>query len=958
MQKVPEEYKTELADEISEKSVISARVGCLLIIFLYPIFGVLDWVLYPDIAWDLIQVRLVVTILEIVLLVLLDRLTATGKAKHWIRPISWAIIYPAALGLDYIILLAGGAESPYYAGLNLLLLGVMAALPWPPREMGKHILLIWAQYFLMMVALGPDLSNWRVFLGNNYFLISTIVIGMGMSFIGYELRVQEFLARRQVALEKERSDALLLNILPEQVANELKANGRVEARLCPSASILFTDFVGFTSIADQTAPADLVASLHFLFVRFDEIITRHGLEKLKTIGDSYMCVGGVPVQHPDHLIACVLAALEIQDFLANHRDTLPGGAGRWQARVGIHTGPVIAGVIGNRKFAFDVWGDTVNLASRLEAASEAGQINVATDTFKALKPLFVGQDRGYLPVKGKGPVAMTFVRRIRPEFSADERGLFANDLFWEAVRAGHSRTATEPPRLESPRPADMTHRRSQPMQPDLWKQLSGLTDKDRQRLGELAESFHFEVGEEIVTQGQRLDALLIVVAGHVSVRLDQDDTKIDVSVLGPGDLFGEMSFVTGELTSASVVGVDSGEVARLARADLTQVMEQDVGFAARLNQALAVLLANRLRETTTRLPALIVDEVAHTRLHHATITGRVAIDAVPPSVIEGVERFKQGMWQVDRDIMRAGASDEGHYDRAANLTDDLKRVLANGVAEVRELGEAAQDGVGSYVFREAFPYFMLSRMIDRSFSKPRGYAGDYYTIELIQLNEPSGDSRLGPLIDRHYLDSLPSRAVRNRRRFMTEALHTRWNAVAADRAPFAVTSLAAGAGRELFDFMGNIPPDSPVSATFIDIDPQALTYGSHLAQESGIRNQVMFAKENVIHLALGKGRTRLPPQDVIYSMGLLDYLKDKVVVRLLNWIHATLKPGGLVIVGNFAHDNPEKDFMDHILDWRLYHRSPDDMRRLFAASDFGDQPVDVRVEAAGVNLMVFCERRS
>ena len=239
MRLLTDELRAELSEEIAERSVISARVGCILIIILYPMFGILDWLLYPDIVWSILQVRFFVTFLEICLLLLINVLIERGSAKDWIRPLSWGIIYPAAFGLDYIVLLAGGAESPYYAGLNLVLLGVMAALPWPPREMGANIFLIWVMYVAVMVILGPAPERWSVFIGNNYFMIATIVIGMGMNIIGYQLRVQEFLARKELAQEKERSDALLLNILPEQVATELKAKGRVEARLARSATIVF-----------------------------------------------------------------------------------------------------------------------------------------------------------------------------------------------------------------------------------------------------------------------------------------------------------------------------------------------------------------------------------------------------------------------------------------------------------------------------------------------------------------------------------------------------------------------------------------------------------------------------------------------------------------------------------------------------------------------------------------------
>lgn len=953
MLKIPDAFRAEFREEVAEKSVIGAQTGCVLLILLVPVFGILDAVMYPAIMWDLIIPRLILTPFEVLNFFVLRALIRRGQARRYSRILSWAILYPAILMLDLLVLRAGGSESPYYAGLVLILLGMMVLIPWSLWEMALNAFLIWLQYVIIMVVWDPHFGDWRVFFSNNYFMLSTIIVGLSWVYLSHELRVKEFLARKELAQEKDRSEQLLLNILPAEVADELMREGQVEARSCPSATILFTDFAGFTSISNQIPASLLVQSLHRLFTGFDEIITRHGLEKLKTIGDAYMCVGGLPTERPGHLVSCVLAALEILDFL--HRDQRAMGATsiRWQARVGIHRGPVIAGVIGNRKFAYDVWGDTVNLASRLESASEPGRINVTTSIFEELKPFFIGIDRGYLPVKGKGPVAMTFIERVRPEYAADDKGHYPNTRFWQAVRVSSLYTSKEVPPVPQVI-GEQVHPRREPMQSELWGQLKGLTDSDREHLHRIGQYYEFRLGEQIVTQGEHVEALMVVVAGHVGVRLNQDGVSIDVSILGPGDLIGEMSMVTGDPASASVVAVENGRAIRLLKSDIDSVVQTDVAFSSRLFRALASLMANRLRETTSRLPPLIVEEVAHTKLHHSMITGQAGNDKIPQRLAEAVDEYKEGMRQLDRALLRTPEVTALHQTQTKELCDTIKYELTQGLKEVED--PSKRDGVGSYVFRETFPYFMLSRMIDRSFSKPRGYAGDYYTIELIQLNQPQGDRRLGPLIDREYLLSPPCLAVRNRRWLMRDCLQQFYNARGKSDDLYLVTSLASGAGREVFDFLGQLPSASSVFASLLDIDIEALTYSSHLANEAGLQNQVLFAKENVLLLAMGRGKTRLPPQDIIYTMGLADYLKDDVLIRLLNWMFDGLKPGGVAAVGNFGDENPDKDFMDHILDWRLYHRSPEDMKRLFAASRFGKRPVDVRCEAAGINLLAICQK--
>ncbi len=216
--------------------------------------------------------------------------------------------------------------------------------------------------------------------------------------------------RNRIAKEKKRSEELLLNILPEEVAEELKAKGSAEARHFDDITVMFTDFKGFTQIAEQMSPAELVAEIDVCFKAFDNIITRNGLEKIKTIGDSYMCAGGLPVPSADHAEKVVKAALEIQQFMLQHQqERQAGGKARFEARIGVHTGPVVAGIVGVKKFAYDIWGDTVNIASRMESSGEAGKVNISGSTYALVKDTFTCQYRGKIEAKSKGEIDMYFV---------------------------------------------------------------------------------------------------------------------------------------------------------------------------------------------------------------------------------------------------------------------------------------------------------------------------------------------------------------------------------------------------------------------------------------------------------------------------------------------------------------------------------------------------------------------
>ena len=228
------------------------------------------------------------------------------------------------------------------------------------------------------------------------------------------------LAAKKLEAEKRRSEQLLLNILPVVVADELKDRGKVEPVNYESVSVLFTDFKGFTELSEQLTPKQLVDELDYCFSYFDEVIEKHNLEKLKTIGDSYMAVGGIPNVNSTHAIDAVLAALEIQAFIEQRKEQhMRNNTPYWEMRIGIHSGSLIAGVIGQKKFAYDVWGDTVNTASRMESSGVPGKINISQSTFELIKDFFVCNYRGKLPAKNKGDLDMYLVKGIKQGFSPE-----------------------------------------------------------------------------------------------------------------------------------------------------------------------------------------------------------------------------------------------------------------------------------------------------------------------------------------------------------------------------------------------------------------------------------------------------------------------------------------------------------------------------------------------------------
>jgi adenylate cyclase len=214
--------------------------------------------------------------------------------------------------------------------------------------------------------------------------------------------------------EKDRSDKLLLNILPYETAEELKQKGSASPKEYEMVSVLFTDFKGFTSIAENMTPEQLVEELDHCFLEFDLIIDKYNIEKIKTIGDSYMCAGGIPLPNSTNPVDVVLAALEIQAYMDRLKlERLAKGKEVWELRLGIHTGKVVAGVIGKNKFAYDIWGDTVNVASRMESSGAPGKVNISGTTYELVKDLFNCTYRGKIQAKNKGEIDMYFVDSIK-----------------------------------------------------------------------------------------------------------------------------------------------------------------------------------------------------------------------------------------------------------------------------------------------------------------------------------------------------------------------------------------------------------------------------------------------------------------------------------------------------------------------------------------------------------------
>ena len=226
--------------------------------------------------------------------------------------------------------------------------------------------------------------------------------------VNLELKVAQ--RTRELGEEKKKSDNLLLNILPAEIADELKQKGRTIAKTYSMVTVMFADIKDFTRMSEKESAELLVAELNYCFSGFDHIIYKYGIEKIKTVGDAYICVGGLPVLTYSHAEDTINAAMEIRDFmLARKIEKENMGENPFELRIGIHTGPVVAGIVGVKKFAYDIWGDTVNIAARMESSGEAGKVNISGTTYELVKDIFNCSYRGKVQAKKKGEIDMYFV---------------------------------------------------------------------------------------------------------------------------------------------------------------------------------------------------------------------------------------------------------------------------------------------------------------------------------------------------------------------------------------------------------------------------------------------------------------------------------------------------------------------------------------------------------------------
>lgn len=352
---------------------------------------------------------------------------------------------------------SGMASNNWNFGLNNILFSSKLSgidkdwLPWTKnnnREIsrlspGKYTLSVRTQNYLGQISQPVSIcfSIIPTFFETPYFIAAlTILLLIGLYSlyrwrVYYHAKVRFKLEKlintrtEELVTEKEKSDNLIARVLPRDTASELKEKGRVTTQRFKTVTVLFSDIAGFSRITEETNPEILIDQLDRFFLYFDSVVEKYRIEKIKTIGDAYMCAGGLPQKNTTNPIEVVLAALEMMSYMRDINSQNSDYMSVWELRIGIDTGPVIAGVVGRNKLSYDIWGSTVNIASRMESSGEPGQINISGSTFMLVNDYFICTFKGRMPIKNRGDVDMYFVNGIKPDLSINNLGIEPNHKF-------------------------------------------------------------------------------------------------------------------------------------------------------------------------------------------------------------------------------------------------------------------------------------------------------------------------------------------------------------------------------------------------------------------------------------------------------------------------------------------------------------------------------------------------
>jgi extracellular factor (EF) 3-hydroxypalmitic acid methyl ester biosynthesis protein len=499
------------------------------------------------------------------------------------------------------------------------------------------------------------------------------------------------------------------------------------------------------------------------------------------------------------------------------------------------------------------------------------------------------------------------------------------------------------------------------MPPDIFE---FLTESDRKLLFDGARRQSYQRGQFLFKEGARQPDLYVLRRGLVRVERAYQGHGLAVARYGPGDVVGEVAFLDQEPAHGSVVAEEDVEVDILEGQQIQAKLASDSGFASRFYHSLARCLGARLLQIMPglQLPEALAAAGAHPPLQR---TGQLSERQFPPELTGAVETFRAALRALMVDFREGRLDPRAAQERVNHSCDALLQALnrftqddslveigMDDLLTLRDVPDLAR-GVGGYVFRECFALFMQSAAIAQAYEKPRGYPEDRDLLERIERNEPEGDGRLGPMIDRWFLERPLCRSRRNSVRHVTAFLQE-VAAAAGGPGPVRLASLAAGTAQEVFALLA--ATSKPLYVTCLDSDADALATDAERARLHGCSDRITFLQADLLPLIGGQTRISLGLQQAIYGLGVCDYLKDEQIAVMLKWAYDHLAAGGWLLLTNRDAASPDRAFAEHVLDWPVVHRTTEDLSALVAGSPFGSAALTIGREEAEVNLIARCRK--
>lgn len=478
----------------------------------------------------------------------------------------------------------------------------------------------------------------------------------------------------------------------------------------------------------------------------------------------------------------------------------------------------------------------------------------------------------------------------------------------------------------------------------------------------LSESVSYRKGEMVITGGMHSASVYYVEKGAVEVSYSSGNTDIVVALIGEGELFGEIGFFDGVSRVRNLRVTRDSTIRKWEREQLRKIEHQNPVLYGRFLTILARSICAKFRR--------VLEEREPLTAYAASLsTGRRTFQESRPLpdrffqtsqwrfINSMVESVKAGFFDVSYELQKETAEEVSEEQRARcrailqRLNDRLQECLA--LIDDPRMEEYAW----GFIFKELFPYFMRSRFAERAYYKPKGYAGDFLMMEMIYRNQPDGDGKIGGLVDEWCLDTAAARAVRGRRKLLASLLEKQCSTLLANDKDVRILNLGCGSNRELFDFLARCNATDRIEAVCMDADAEALDYTNRCVNVFRHRSSIRFMQDNVVKWALGRVRHNFGLMDIIYSAGLTDYLDRRLFQALASRCFEHLKPGGVFIAGNFGPNNPNRAFMDHLLQWKLIYRDEAEIRDTLAATPFGTN-VEILAETQQINLFAVSSRPS